>query len=140
MLVARTVDEKYNSILKNTTKEMNAILSKWQGCKKLITYTDINSVFKSLFARYCRHEFNYQFWSRIVRHSSPTCTVIDGKLVGIYVSSISSSIEPFKKAIENFNFKDEKFNVADIIAMPNFEGVRPETIVNYHSLKQITFK
>lgn len=101
-------EEQFTWVLEQTSLEVNRVLRNWRLSKLIVTRQDVNSVFRSYFAKFVKHKFSYRTYSSLVRWDKPQPIIQDDMLVGIDVHDIERAYPLFDSAMKKFNYRDPK--------------------------------
>lgn len=128
--------QKYENILINTTKEVNRVLKEWKENDKPLDYNACLSLFRSYFSRFCKKEYDYIFYSKIVHNTNPVCSIENNRLINIYISDYNMTTTVFKEVIQAFNFREVKEDIINPVEVFS-NHIIPN---NFNNIINIKFK
>lgn len=136
-------DEKYEYIILNTILDVNRVLKNWKLNKKVVTYEDKISLFRSWLARHFKHKFNYQIYLKYISKESILPIIDNYQLVNInmiikYPNIHTTKLEQILNKT-NFIDIDNSVNMIDKIKKLN-NDTEIVSLVNYNKLLNIKFK
>ena len=136
-------DEKYEYIILNTILDVNRVLENWKLNKKVVTYEDKISLFKSWFARHFKHKFNYQTYLKYISKESILPIIDNYQLININMTIKYPNIHTTKleQILNKTNFIDinNSVNIIDKIKKLN-NDTEIVSLVDYNKLLNIKFK
>lgn len=131
--------QKSIMILQNTVLQVNRVLYNWNQAGKEKSEYNIQSLFRSYLSRSCLKYMNYWYYQQLQTKNGPRCTIEDNKLTGIFIENGATGVEPFRQALENFNFNNPKYFIKEQRKKDFVSEINVSNLVNYNKINSIKF-